>query len=120
MILSGKTGAQTLEMAFVKTGVDPIEIIRQPRNGEDPSSSLGESRLYNQAQIRVLLADDPAELPGGAGDKQNIRLANVQTMAAPRITALACQLTAQEIARFSRKEPQLRFTTRPQTPTSTI
>ena len=81
MILSGKTGAQTLEMAFVKTGVDPIEIIRQPRNGEDPSSSLGESRLYNQAQIRVLLADDPAELPGGAGDKQNIRLANVQTMA---------------------------------------
>ena len=81
-VLSGKTGAQKLEMAFVKSGVDPIEIIRRPRDGEDATSSLGESRLYNQAQIRVLLSDDPADLsPGGASDKQNIRLSNVQTMA---------------------------------------
>ena len=33
----------------------------------------------NQAEIRVLLADDPAELPGGKSDTGNIRLANVQT-----------------------------------------
>ena len=38
-------------------------------------------------QIHVLLTDDPAELPGGAGDPQNIRLANVQTSgAAPDYT----------------------------------
>lgn len=75
-ILSGKTGARQLEMAFVVGDTDPIEIIRRPRNGENPTSSVAESRLYNQAQIRVLLSDDPAELPGGANDGQNIRLAN--------------------------------------------
>ena len=39
-------------------------------------SSLYQSRLYSQAQIRVLISDDPAELPGGSSDPQNIRLAN--------------------------------------------
>ncbi len=82
-ILSGKTGAKPLQMAFVKSGVDPIEIIRRPRSGEDPSSSVGESRLFNQAQIRVLLADDPAEnhLDGSPVDGEDIRLANVKTNA---------------------------------------
>jgi hypothetical protein len=79
MILSGTTGAKPLTMAFVQTGVNPIEIIRRPLALEAATSAVGESRLYNQAQIRVLLSDDPAELPGGAGDAQNIRLANVQT-----------------------------------------
>ncbi len=51
-----------------------FEIIRRPpTGGADP---VGPSRLYNEAQIRVLLSDDPAELPGGAGDSQNIRLSN--------------------------------------------
>jgi len=79
MILSGSTGAKALNMAFVQPGVTPIEIIRRPLPGESTSSAVGESRLYNQAQIRVLLSDDPAELPGGASDANNIRLANVQT-----------------------------------------
>src|ERR1700686_2573202 len=79
MILSGTTGAKPLTLSFVQPGVGPIEIVRRPLTGESPTSLLGESRLYNQAQIRVLLSDDPAELPGGAGDPQNIRLANVQT-----------------------------------------
>src|SRR5581483_8174253 len=76
MILSGSTGAKPLNLAFVQTGVSPIEIVRQPAAGESLTSAVGESRLYNQAQIRVLLADDPAQLPGGASDPQNIRLAN--------------------------------------------
>ena len=79
MVLSGSTGAKKLTMAFVQGGVNPIEIIRQPQTGESPTSPVAESRLYNQAQIRVLLADDPSDLPGGATDSQNIRLANVKT-----------------------------------------
>lgn len=79
MILSGSTGAKKLTMAFVQGGVNPIEIIRRPAAGESLTSAVGESRLYNQAQIRVLISDDPADLPGGASDVNNIRLANVQT-----------------------------------------
>jgi len=78
-ILSGTTGAKALTLSFVQPGVGPIEIIRRPAPAEAPSSLTGESRLYNQAQVRVLLSDDPNELPGGAGDPQNIRLANLQT-----------------------------------------
>jgi hypothetical protein len=87
MILSGTTGARQLTLSFVQPGVGPIEIVRRPLLGEAPTSLVGESRLYNQAQIHVLLTDDPAELPGGAGDAQNIRLANLQTSgAAPDYT----------------------------------
>jgi len=78
MILSGTTGARQLTLSFVQPGVGPVEIVRRPLPGEAPTSLVGESRLFNQAQIHVLLTDDPAELPGGAGDPQNIRLANVQ------------------------------------------
>jgi hypothetical protein len=81
-ILSGTTRAVQLILSFVQPGVGPIEIVRRPLPGEVSTSLVGESRLYNQAQIRVLLSDNPAELPGGAGDPQNIRLANVQTSAA--------------------------------------
>jgi hypothetical protein len=81
-ILSGTTGAKQLTLSFVQPGVGPIEIVRRPLPGEAPTSLVGESRLYNQAQIRVLLNDNPAELPGGAGDPQNIRLANVKNVGA--------------------------------------
>ncbi len=76
MVLSGTTGAKRLQMAFVKNGVDPIEIIRRPKPAEDPKSSVAQSRLYSQAEIRVLISDDPSDLPGGSGDPQNIRLGN--------------------------------------------
>src|ERR1700733_1261011 len=82
MILSGTTGAKPLTLSFVQPGVGPIEIVRRPLPGEALTSLVGESRLYNQAQIRVLLSDNPAELPGGAADPQNIRLANVKTSGA--------------------------------------
>lgn len=71
------TGAKRLRMPFVSGTRFPFEIIRRPPSGESPTSTLGESREYNMAQIRILLTDDPAELPGGASDSNNVRLANV-------------------------------------------
>jgi Tfp pilus assembly protein PilX len=71
------TGAKKLSMPFVNGSNFPYEIIRQPPAGESPTSLLGESREYNMAQIHILLDDDPANLPGGAGDTNNVRLANV-------------------------------------------
>ena len=41
---------------------DPIAIMRKPQLGESATSALGSSRLYNKAQIRVLLADTVADL----------------------------------------------------------
>ena len=57
--------AAQLNLPFVDDGA-PIEIIREPLPGEDPAGNLGSSRLYTQAQIRVLMADTEADLPGGA------------------------------------------------------
>jgi Tfp pilus assembly protein PilX len=86
------TGATNLSLPFVNgtttntTGPQQFEIIRRPPAGEPTTSPLGSARLYNLAQIRVFLSDDPNELPcgnpsaappcGGASDSQNIRLAN--------------------------------------------
>jgi hypothetical protein len=57
--------ATQLTLPFVNDG-PPIEIVREPLPGEDPAGNLSSSRLYSQAQIRVLFADTQAELPGGA------------------------------------------------------
>jgi Tfp pilus assembly protein PilX len=83
LIVNGLTGAKPLTLPFTAAGVDPIQIIRKPPKGGDADPLLAASRLYNQAQIRVLLADNPADLsPAGAGDAQNVRLANVAPYAA--------------------------------------
>lgn len=80
--LKGGTGAKQLSLPFVNgtagssASPQPYEIVRRPPAGELPTSLLGAARLYNEASIRVLLADDPKELPGGASDVNNIRLAN--------------------------------------------
>ena len=75
---SGGTGAKKLQLPFVSGTTFAYEIIRRPPAGEAPGSSLGQSREYNMAQIRVLLSDDPLELsPGGSADADNVRLANV-------------------------------------------
>ena len=78
----GGTGAVKLSLPFVNGAAaaanrpQAFEIIRQPPAGEAPTSSLGSSRLYNEAQIRVLLADTPNDLPhpgyasGPAGPQQ--------------------------------------------------
>jgi hypothetical protein len=57
--------AAKLVLPFVDDGA-PIEIIREPLPGEDPAGNLSSSRLYSEAQIRVLFADTAADLPGGA------------------------------------------------------
>ena len=74
---TGGTGAKNLSLPFVNGTTLANEIVRRPPAGESPTSALGASREYNLAQIHVLLSDDPAELPGGAGDAENVRLANV-------------------------------------------
>lgn len=69
-------GAKKLQLSLV-TGAPnakQFEIIRRPPNG---GSAVDPSRLYTQAEIRILISDDPAELPGGKNDLDNIRLANV-------------------------------------------
>jgi hypothetical protein len=77
------TGATDLTLPFVGgttaggSGPQPFEIVRRPPAGENASGVLGASRLYNEAQIRILISDTPADLPGGVGDPGNIRLANV-------------------------------------------
>jgi len=76
-VTSGSTGAKPLTLPFVNSSLRPIEIIRRPPAGESATSSVGRSRLYNLAQIRVLLDDDKADLPGGATDSGNIWLENV-------------------------------------------
>ena len=73
MILNEDTGAKALRLPFVDSSTDPIELIRRPPAGEDPASILSRSRLYNLAQIRVLISDSPADLPGGVG----VRLTNI-------------------------------------------
>jgi hypothetical protein len=83
----GPTGATQINLPFVGgSGLTPtspqaFEIIRRPPPGELPTSSLGSARLYNEADIRVLLSDSPEELPHpgyakGASDPNNIRLSN--------------------------------------------
>lgn len=85
---SPNSGASNLALPFVSgatlsqtpgLGIGPqnYEIVRRPPVGESTTSPLGASRLYNEAAIRVLLSDRPEELPGGATDPDNIRLANV-------------------------------------------
>ena len=71
------TGAKLLSLPFVSGSVHNYELIRRPTSGVADSTALAQSREYNMAQIRVLLSDDPADLPGGASDANNVRLANL-------------------------------------------
>ncbi|MGA8491267.1 MAG: hypothetical protein WB711_12645 [Terriglobales bacterium] len=79
----GGTGASQLSLPFINNALgaagqpQPFEIIRRPPPGEVASSAIGASRLYNEAEIRVMLSDNPAELSAlGSADPNNIRLAN--------------------------------------------
>ena len=64
------TGAKNMQLPFVQNScvsnpppcTDPISIIRKPQPAESPTSALGTSRLYNKAQIRILIADTLADL----------------------------------------------------------
>ena len=81
---TGGTGANCLSLPFATgqqscptgpgqvpsvSGAQPYEIIRRPPPAGDPAgSAIFQARLYNQSEIRVLLADDPSELPTSTGD----------------------------------------------------
>jgi len=64
------TGATNLQLPFVQQSctsnpppcTDPIAIVRKPLAGEVSTSTLGSERLYNKAQIRILIADSLADL----------------------------------------------------------
>jgi Tfp pilus assembly protein PilX len=64
------TGAKNMQLPFVQNSctsnpppcTDPISIVRKPLPGESATSTLGTSRLYNKAQIRILIADTLADL----------------------------------------------------------
>ena len=85
------TGATNMQLPFVKNSctsnptpcTDPIAIIRKPLAGESAGSTLGSERLYNKAQIRILIADTIADLHpergAGAIDADDVQFPNVTT-----------------------------------------
>jgi Tfp pilus assembly protein PilX len=68
-IITGATGAKKLQLPFVQNNsgsgpsVGAIDIIREPTPGD--SAQLSNSRLYNEATIRILLADQQSGLYPG-------------------------------------------------------
>ena len=92
---NGSTGVTKLSLPFVGPGVSPFEIIRRPPSGEVTTSTTSSSRLFNQAQIRILLDDNPANLPGGQRGT-DVNLANysgtVSGVGSPQFMAQGIQL----------------------------
>ncbi len=73
-ILNVDTGAKPLTLPFAGGDASPIEIIRRPPGGEDVNSLIGQSRLYNQASLRILISDSAANLPGNSGVPLNANI----------------------------------------------
>src|ERR1017187_7548381 len=88
------TGATRLSMPFVSGTTLPNELIRQPQSTD--TTTLSQSREYNMAEIHVLLADDPADLPGGASDSNNIRLANLSAKQVKDQTGIAASVSTNQ------------------------
>lgn len=66
--LNATTGGSVLTLPFVQAGVDQAQIIHKPIAAEVTGTNLSNSRLYNKAAIRILLADTQADLhPERAG-----------------------------------------------------
>jgi hypothetical protein len=63
-IETGATGATKLQLPFVNSSqVGAIDIIRKPTPTD--TTQLSQARLYNEASIRILLADKQADLYAG-------------------------------------------------------
>jgi len=63
-IINGLTGANKLQLPFVQaTPVGAVEIIRKPTPND--TTQVTNARLYNQAQLRILLADTEGDLYPG-------------------------------------------------------
>jgi hypothetical protein len=83
-VTNSLTGATNMQLPFVQNSctsnpppcTDPIQIIRKPQAGEVATGALGQSRIYNKAQIRILLADTQVDLHperGAIGDGQDVQ-----------------------------------------------
>ena len=91
-VTNALTGAKNMQLPFVQNSctsnpppipcTDPIAIIRRPQT-ESPNSTLGTARLYNEAQIRILIADTLADLHPdrgtGALDANDVLFPNLTT-----------------------------------------
>jgi Tfp pilus assembly protein PilX len=103
------TGATNLQLPFVTNScvsnpppcTDPIAIVRKPLAGESATSTLGSSRLYNKAQLRILIADSLADLHpergSGALDTQDFQF--------PTAAATSFALTAGGVEFFGWATP---------------
>jgi hypothetical protein len=81
-VINGLTGATTLQLPFVNSSqIGAIDIIRRPQATD--STLLSNSRLYSEAEIRILLADDISQLhpERGAGvlDTNDVQLGTPST-----------------------------------------
>lgn len=81
------TGVKPLVLPFVQGGGSQIDIIRRPLPGEAATSAVGTSRLYNKANIRILMADTLANLHTergtGALDAEDVNI-TATSNAAPK------------------------------------
>jgi hypothetical protein len=93
-VTNSLTGAKNMQLPFVQNSctsnpppcTDPISIVRKPQPLESPASTLGSSRLYNKAEIRILLADTQADLHperGALADGQDVQFPNTTAFASP-------------------------------------
>jgi len=105
-VTNALTGATNMQLPFVQNSctsnpppcTDPIALIRKPLPGESSTGAMGSSRLYNKAEIRVLLADTVADLHPergtGALDADDVQFVpntgwNIPVAAGALTTALA-------------------------------
>ena len=85
-IENGATGATKLQLPFVNSSkVGAIDIIRKPTPGD--TTQITAARLYNEASIRILLADTEADLyPGESradASTQDIQIGSPFTTSVP-------------------------------------
>ena len=108
-IENGLTGAKKLQLPFVQSSaVGAIDIIRRPQATD--SALLSSSRLYNKAEIRILLADNIADLhpERGAGvlDANDVQIGPAtQTGAAVSVTLNANYGTSANTMYFGEGSP---------------
>ena len=103
-VTNSTTGAKNMQLPFVQNSctsnpppcTDPISIVRKPQPGESAASTLGTSRLYNKAQVRILLADTQVDLHperGALGDGQDVQFPNVTTWSTAPFTNATLAIT---------------------------
>ena len=92
-IENGLTGATRLQLPFVQSSaVGAIDIVRRPQAGD--TALLSNSRLYSEAEIRILLADNINDLHpernGGAAiaDGNDVQIGPAAVGGAPVSVAL--------------------------------